>query len=224
MHLDLGVHLLVSALGIMVKRVVSKRTVLAFAHAKTPAVDRPKMSFKEVKMRTILQGLRALKAPAVPGQHWNPPRFLHILLLGNGYPTPSMCFCVPDAKFKSLNIHRGSYTQTAQTGQVTPRSLDNKFQHLGKYHAWWRDLIGSEFRGSFPTANIRGYWIAGHQHFCNPFVEVGAWPWAGSSRAVCRAMLSDTRGIPGLRNLMKRVSYENWTPNFVWSLDPKLVR
>ena len=132
MHLDLGVHLLVSALGIMVKRVVSKRTVLAFAHAKTPAVDRPKMSFKEVKMRTILQGLRALKAPAVPGQHWNPPRFLHILLLGNGYPTPSMCFCVPDAKFKSLNIHRGSYTQT---GQVTPRSLDNKFQHLGKYHA-----------------------------------------------------------------------------------------
>ena len=92
----------------MGKRVVSKRTVLAFAHAKTPVMDPPKMSFKEVKKRTILQGLRALKAPAVPWQHWNPPSSLHILLLGNGSPALQYVFVFPMQK-SNLEISTGDH-------------------------------------------------------------------------------------------------------------------
>ena len=47
-----------------------KRAVLAFAKAKTPALsdDKQKLSFKDCKRRSILAGLRVLKAPAVTRQ------------------------------------------------------------------------------------------------------------------------------------------------------------
>ena len=50
----------------MVKR-VAKSDVLKFAKAKAPNLEEQKpMSFKEVKRRSIISGLRALKAPAAP--------------------------------------------------------------------------------------------------------------------------------------------------------------
>ena len=47
-----------------------KRAVLAFAKAKTPTLsdDKPQLAFKDVKRRSILAGLRILKAPAVTRQ------------------------------------------------------------------------------------------------------------------------------------------------------------
>lgn len=57
----------------MGKNVVSKRKVMAYAKAKSALVcdDEKKMksSFKETKRRSILAGLRVLKAPAVPWQN-----------------------------------------------------------------------------------------------------------------------------------------------------------
>ena len=48
---------------------VGKRAVLAYSKAKQSAMvepmDCPKMTFKEVKRRSIISGLRVLRAPAV---------------------------------------------------------------------------------------------------------------------------------------------------------------
>ena len=56
----------VEAMG---KRVGGKRTVMAFAKDRQPPIhssSTDKMTFKEVKRRSVIAGLRVLKAPAVP--------------------------------------------------------------------------------------------------------------------------------------------------------------
>ena len=52
----------------MGKGVVGKKHVLKYAAEKNPEIAKQprKPSFKEVKRRTILAGLRVMKAPAVP--------------------------------------------------------------------------------------------------------------------------------------------------------------
>ena len=50
------------------ERVAGKRAVMKYASSKTPFIDPSpsgKLSFKETKRRTILAGLRCMKAPAV---------------------------------------------------------------------------------------------------------------------------------------------------------------
>ena len=53
-------------------KTVGKRAVMAYSKAKQSAVVEPvhgpKMTFKEVKRRSILSGLRVLRAPAVSWQ------------------------------------------------------------------------------------------------------------------------------------------------------------
>ena len=51
----------------MGKRVPTKERVYKDSLSQTPSFDRPrkKMNFKEIKKRSILAGLRTMKAPAV---------------------------------------------------------------------------------------------------------------------------------------------------------------
>ena len=51
----------------MGKRVPTKERVYKDSLGQTPSFDRPrkKMNFKEIKKRSILAGLRTMKAPAV---------------------------------------------------------------------------------------------------------------------------------------------------------------
>ena len=50
---------------------VAKRTVLSYAKERAPALDPPKLAFKEMKKRAILSGLKVLKAPAVSWHEQN---------------------------------------------------------------------------------------------------------------------------------------------------------
>lgn len=65
----------------MGKGVVGKRTVLAYAKQKTPASlqeSGPEKSFREVKRKSIIAGLRVLKAPAATRHDWWVQLGLHI--------------------------------------------------------------------------------------------------------------------------------------------------